>query len=49
MQIRNHVRTLVFAAALVCSTVSPLAAHVSAAPNDGGSGNARVPGDCTAD
>jgi hypothetical protein len=48
MQFRNHVRTLALASAIVFSTVSPLAIHAYAAPNDGG-GNASVPGDCTAD
>jgi hypothetical protein len=48
MQIRNSVRTLALASALIFSTVSPLAIHVHAAPNDGGS-TASVPGDCSAD
>lgn len=45
MQIRNQVQTLTLAAMLAFSVMSPLAAHVSAAPNDGGgsgSGSASV-------
>jgi hypothetical protein len=49
MPIRNHVRTLALASALVFSTVSPLAVHTYAAENQGSGSNASVPGDCTAD
>jgi hypothetical protein len=48
MQIKNSVRTLTLASMLVFSVMSPLAVHVHAEANTG-SGNASVPGDCTAD
>ena len=47
MQIKNSVRTLTLASMLTLSVLSPLAVHVSAATNDGGSGGPSVPGDCT--
>ncbi len=48
MQIKHSVRTLTLASMLAFSVLSPLAAQVHAEANSG-SGNASVPGDCTAD
>ena len=49
MQIKNSVRTLTLASMLTMSVLSPFAVQVHAEANSGGSGNASVPGDCTAD
>src|SRR5207253_880240 len=47
--LRTHARTLALGAMLALSVMSPLAVHVHAEANSGGSGNPSVPGDCTSD